>query len=101
MLWRRGKWTLSPAYDITFAYDTTNQWLKAYQMLINGKSNNIRYEDLIAAGKKMGLNKQKCNWIIGEVEEIASKMPEYFEIVGIKEQTCDAIMQVVRDIWIM
>lgn len=93
---KQGRWTLSPAYDITFAYDTTNQWLKAHQMLINGKSNNIRYEDLIVAGKKMGLNKQKCNWIIGEVEEIASKMPEYFEKVGIKEQTCDAIMQVVR-----
>ena len=31
-------------------------------MLINGKSTDIRYEDLIISGTAMGLSKRKCKW---------------------------------------
>lgn len=33
---KSGKWTLSPAYDITFSYDPDNKCLRAHQMTING-----------------------------------------------------------------
>jgi serine/threonine-protein kinase HipA len=47
-----GKWKLSPAYDITFAYDPTNRWLKQHQMSVNNKRNNITFQDLITVGEK-------------------------------------------------
>ena len=47
---KNGVWRLSPAYDVTFAYDSSNMWLKAHQMLINGKSSDISYDDLIKCG---------------------------------------------------
>ena len=34
---RNGKWKLSPAYDVTFAFDPANKWMKAHQLSINGK----------------------------------------------------------------
>lgn len=34
---KNGVWRLSPAYDVTFAYDSSNMWLKAHQMLIMEK----------------------------------------------------------------
>ena len=34
---KNGVWRLSPAYDVTFAYDSSNMWLKAHQMLIGLK----------------------------------------------------------------
>ena len=46
---RNGTWKLAPAYDITFSYNLNNKWLKAHQMSINGKCDNIAIEDLIAA----------------------------------------------------
>jgi serine/threonine-protein kinase HipA len=94
---RNGKWKLSPAYDITFSYDEKNEWLKAHQMLINGKSSGIQYEDLIASGKTMGLSKQKCNRIISEVEEVSTHFSEYFDKANVKEQTCHILKQVIQD----
>lgn len=93
---REGKWSLSPAYDITFSYNLENTWLKAHQMLVNGKNRNIKYQDLIASGENMGLNKKKSNAIICQVEEIANHAKEYFDKVNIKEQTAEAIMAVMR-----
>lgn len=52
---KAGKWKLSPAYDITFAYDPTNRWLKQHQMSINNKRNNITFEDLIKVGEKFSI----------------------------------------------
>ncbi len=55
---RSGKWTLAPAYDITFSYDLSNKWLRAHQMTVNGKTTNIGLSDLLAAGKNMGLKEK-------------------------------------------
>lgn len=35
---RDGKWRLSPAYDMGYAYNPDGQWTSAHQMSINGKS---------------------------------------------------------------
>ena len=34
---RDGHWSLSPAYDVTFAYDKEGKFTNSHQMLINGK----------------------------------------------------------------
>ena len=65
---RKGVWSLSPAYDITFAYDKTGAWTNKHQMLINGKADNITLEDIIKSGNIMGLKKSKINQIIEEVK---------------------------------
>lgn len=33
---RGGKWRLSPAYDMGYAYNPDGQWTSAHQMSING-----------------------------------------------------------------
>src|SRR5574344_2331939 len=66
---KRGKWSLSPAYDITFAYDLSNQYLKSHQMSINKKITKIYQEDLIQCGKTMDIKVSKCRKIIDEVYE--------------------------------
>lgn len=47
-----GKWSLSPAYDIGYAYNPEGQWTSAHQMSINGKVDNITRFDLIECGKR-------------------------------------------------
>ena len=53
---RKGEWKLSPAYDVTFSYNLNNRWLKAHQMLVNGKNEKITYDDLVSTGKHMGIS---------------------------------------------
>ena len=45
---KTGKWTLSPAYDIGFAYNPKGSRTDTHQMSINGKFDDLTREDLLA-----------------------------------------------------
>lgn len=92
---RSGKWRLSPAYDITYSYDTVNKWLSAHQMTVNGKKNNIVLADLLESGEKMGLKKKKCMDIISRVNMIVSDFQKYAEELNIREKTYADIKKVL------
>ena len=42
-----GNWSLAPAYDVTFAYDSKNIWLREHLMGINGKFSSISVQDIM------------------------------------------------------
>lgn len=44
---RQGKWNLSPAYDMGFAYNPKGGWTAQHQMSINGKYDDIYRKDLL------------------------------------------------------
>ena len=92
---RSGKWTLSPAYDVTFSYNPTNKWLRAHQMTINGKTTEIGLSDLLEAGKKMGIKEKRCKDIISKVSVSIDKFAAYAEQVGIKEKTYEYVNSVI------
>lgn len=93
---RTGKWSLAPAYDITFSYDETNKWLSAHQMTINGKKSKIEPQDILSAGKAMGISRQKCNSICEEVLEAVKNFRQLALDAGIKEQTVNLIEKVMQ-----
>ncbi|MEO8150048.1 MAG: type II toxin-antitoxin system HipA family toxin [Bacteroidia bacterium] len=51
------KWKLSPAYDVTYAYDPKNKWMKAHQLSINGKNDDIKKADVLSVAKEMNIKK--------------------------------------------
>lgn len=93
---RNGKWSLSPAYDITFSYNPANKWLRAHQMTVNGKTTGIELSDLLEAGSKMGIKERRCKDIIREVLTSVREFPVYAEQVGIKEKTCEYIHSIME-----
>jgi len=88
---RNGIWTLSPAYDVTFARDSGNKWLAAHQMTINGKKSNIMMNDMIACGQNMDLKTCKCKKIIEEVKDAVKEWKTIAHSVKIKEKTISLI----------
>ena len=62
-----GKWKLSPAYDVTYAYHPENKWIARHQMSVNGKREGIDQSDLLNIAKQMNIKKPKD--IIGQVIE--------------------------------
>ena len=92
---RNGKWSLSPAYDITFSYDLKNKWLRAHQMTVNGKTSAITFEDLITAGKNMEISKKRCDEIISEVSSTVQQFPDYAKSVGLNEKTVESIQNII------
>jgi serine/threonine-protein kinase HipA len=52
-----GTWKLAPAYDVTYAYDPANKWMKDHQMSINGKRKDVVRSDIVELAKKMNIKK--------------------------------------------
>ncbi len=64
---KKGKWSLSPAYDMTFSYRKDSQWVRAHQMLINEKSDDITKEDLLAVADAAGIKHSEAEGCIKDV----------------------------------
>lgn len=93
---RNGRWRLSPAYDITYSYDITNKWLSAHQMTVNGKKSDIKLNDLLEAGEKMGLKKKKCMDIISKISLVVADFEKYAREAGIREKTYMSIKEILN-----
>jgi len=92
---RAGKWSLSPAYDITFSFNPANKWLRAHQMTVNGKTMGISLSDLLKAGNTMGIKARRCTDIINEVSAAVEEFQVIAEHVGINERTCEYINSII------
>ena len=94
---RDGVWKLAPAYDITFAYNSGNYWLRAHQMTVNGKAAGIEKSDILSAGKAMGLSARKMENSIHEVRTAVSHWERIAGETGIREQTYEMIQSKLEE----
>lgn len=76
---KKGIWSLSPAYDVTFSYRKDSIWVNAHQMLINGKSEGITQEDLLLVAVKAGVKKADAQRCITQVKESVAKWEIFAE----------------------
>jgi serine/threonine-protein kinase HipA len=95
---KKGEWHISPAYDITFAYNPDNEWISKHQMTINGKSSEITDIDMITCGKKMGLEESFCKETIDKIKAVVSDWVKYAEKANISENRTMDIALVLEEI---
>ena len=86
---RQGTWSLSPAYDVTYAFNPANKWLARHQMSVNGKREGITQEDLLAVGVQMNI--KKAGEIVEQVKEVVSNWTSYAQQAGIPGNQASAI----------
>lgn len=92
---KRGVWTLSPAYDVTFSYRKDSIWVNAHQMLINGKSENISKDDLLSVAEKAGIKKADALKCIEQVKNSISKWETFAEKAGLSINNTKRIKSVI------
>ncbi len=56
---RRGEWSLSPAFDVTYAWNPVGEWTSRHQMSINGKREGVEREDLLMLAGKAGIKRAR------------------------------------------
>lgn len=76
-----GHWSLSPAFDVTYAHNPAGQWTNQHQMSINGKRDNITRKDLLAVGQSISLS--KADNIIDEVVSAVSNWARLAKDAGV------------------
>jgi serine/threonine-protein kinase HipA len=76
-----GRWSLAPAYDLTFAFNPRGRWTDRHQMTIHGKREGITREDLLAVAREM--NVKGAAGIIDAVSEAVRQWRECAEKAGV------------------
>jgi serine/threonine-protein kinase HipA len=93
LLKEKGEWRLSPAYDVTYAFDPSNFWTKRHQMSVNGKLQDITRNDLIEFAQRMNIRNAKD--IIDTVTNAASEWTRYAKLSGVPDRTAEKIDRVL------
>ena len=88
---RTGKWSLSPAYDVSWAYNPQGDWTSKHQMSINNKWDDITREDLIQVAKNMNI--KRYNEIIEQVVDAVSRWRKFATEYEIPKETIFQIEQ--------
>lgn len=83
---KNGEWRLSPAYDVTYAYNPWGKWTGNHQMTMNGKREGFEKDDFFACASSMSIKKEKARSIIEEVQEAIGKWRDFAEESGLTEE---------------
>lgn len=76
---RVGKWSLSPAYDISFAHNKNGDWTSKHQMKMNGKQDDICMDDLLACAKAVEIKEKRAKAIIHQIILQVKNWEDYAE----------------------
>lgn len=85
-----GKWRLSPAYDIGYAYNPNGGWTATHQMSVNGKFDGINRNDLLAFARQNNI--KEAPLIIDEICETASHWVELALECGVPRKTTEVVL---------
>ena len=88
---KKGVWSLAPAFDMTFSYRKDSIWVCEHQMLINGKSTDIKKDDLLAAAIDAGIKKGEAAAYEEQVLNAISKWSSLAETAGVSEEKAERI----------
>jgi serine/threonine-protein kinase HipA len=91
-----GSWALSPAFDITYAYNPTGVWTREHQMSLAGKRDNFTVTDLLATARTASLARNVAPRIVGEVTAAVADWSAFAAQAGVPEATAAAIARTHR-----
>jgi serine/threonine-protein kinase HipA len=91
---RRGQWSLSPAYDVSWAYNPSGEWTSRHQMSVNNKWDDISRKDLLEFARRCDISKPLP--IIEQVVEAVSRWSEIAGELSIPVSQIDTICKMLR-----
>jgi serine/threonine-protein kinase HipA len=80
---KAGRWTLAPAYDITYSYNPAGDWTSSHQMTMNGKRDDFTLADFNACARAAIMKRGRAATIIDEVREAVAKWPKFAKDAGV------------------
>jgi serine/threonine-protein kinase HipA len=93
---KAGAWSLSPAFDVTYAYNPAGLWTSRHQMSINGKTDDFGRDDFEAVARVAGLRRGGAESILGEVVHAVRDWPRYAAAAGVPAGQRDTIRAALR-----
>ena len=84
---RTGKWSLAPAFDITYTCDD----IEGHQMSVHGKNVDITDHDLLSAARIAGLKSRRTREALDRVRAAVARWPDFAERAQVPADIADEI----------
>jgi serine/threonine-protein kinase HipA len=75
----QGRWSLAPAFDMTYSYNPAGLWTATHQMTMNGKRDGFTLADFEACAKAAQMKRGRAAVILDEVRAAVEAWPECAE----------------------
>lgn len=93
---KSGRWSLSPAFDLTYSYNPAGAWTASHQMSLNGKRDGFTLEDFKACARAASMKRGRAEAIVGEVVRTVSHWRDYADGAGVPPDMRDGIQRALR-----
>jgi serine/threonine-protein kinase HipA len=84
-----GVWTLAPAYDVTFAYNSQNIWLREHLMGVDGKFSDVTSADLLKFADNH--NVQYAKQALRDVRNAIAEWPTFAKSADLSSEAIEQI----------
>lgn len=91
MLREGARWELTPAYDVTHAFNPAGEWTWQHLMAVNGKFTNIARTDLLAVAARFGIG--SAPKVLKQVKEAVAAWPDFASQAGVKQNETKRIVE--------
>lgn len=91
-----GDWALSPAFDVTWAYNPAGAWTSRHQMTVNGKRDGFTIADLRAVAEVAKLKRTDAVRIFDEVVAAVSRWEMFAEEARVTDADTVTVAQTHR-----
>ena len=93
---KSGRWSLSPAFDVTYSFNTSGQWTASHQMTMNGKRDDFTREDFKACARAASMKRGRAETIVNEVMKSVSRWRDFADEAGVSPSWRDHIQDTLR-----
>lgn len=91
LMGRTGRWSLSPAYDLTYCYNPGGLWTSQHQMSMNNKRDQFTLKDFIECGRTAGLMRSRPKEIVELVASVVKDWRKFAEVAGVQQNFAEEI----------
>jgi serine/threonine-protein kinase HipA len=88
---KQGRWSLAPAFDVTYSYNPAGTWTATHQMTLNGKRDGFAAADFGAGAHAAQMKRGRAEAIVGEVTAAVRRWPEFAAAARVPEEVAAAI----------
>ncbi|WP_373008795.1 type II toxin-antitoxin system HipA family toxin [Hyphomonas sp.] len=93
---RSGQWSLSPAFDVSCAWNPGGEWTGRHQMSLNGKRDHFTREDILSFASNSGIKRAKAMEILADTTAALEQWLALAFEAGVPERRIRSIQQAFR-----
>ena len=93
---RSGKWSLSPAYDVAYAYNPSGTWTRDHQMSLAGRRDGFERDDILRFAASIGMKKRRALEISDKVSASVRDWGKHAEAAEVAPRDATRIEKAFR-----